>query len=125
MVFPGRSLRAAYPHLERVRTAIEETVFTVRRADRRQRTKEDRIQGTQKDRRATRRVQAERDVRVTVSIGVAEPSRAWATPEEVVTAADQALYRAKAGGRNRVEAALLRRPKAEPEPLATAAAGTR
>lgn len=124
VVFPGRSLRAAYPHLEQVRAAVEETVFTVRRADRRQRTKEDRIQGTQKDRRATRRMQAERDVRVTVSIGVAEPSRAWATPEGVLTAADQALYRAKAGGRNRVEPALPRRPKAESEPLA-AAAGTR
>lgn len=38
-------------------------------------------------------------VRVTVSIGVASAR----TPDEVVADADAALYRAKAGGRNRIE----------------------
>ncbi|MBI5624695.1 MAG: GGDEF domain-containing protein [Elusimicrobia bacterium] len=41
-------------------------------------------------------------VRVTVSIGVAHFPRDAATPEELVSQADQALYRAKSLGRNRV-----------------------
>jgi len=42
---------------------------------------------------------------VTVSIGVAEPSTRYRQPERVIQAADQALYRAKHKGRNRVELA--------------------
>jgi PleD family two-component response regulator len=42
---------------------------------------------------------------VTVSIGVAEPSTRYRQPEQVIQAADQALYRAKQKGRNRVELA--------------------
>jgi diguanylate cyclase (GGDEF)-like protein len=42
---------------------------------------------------------------VSVSIGVAEPSTRYRQPEQVIQAADQALYRAKNKGRNRVELA--------------------
>jgi diguanylate cyclase len=42
---------------------------------------------------------------VTVSIGVAEPSTRYRQPEQVINAADQALYLAKSNGRNRVELA--------------------
>jgi diguanylate cyclase (GGDEF)-like protein len=42
---------------------------------------------------------------VTVSIGVAEPSTRNRQPEQVIQSADQALYRAKNKGRNRVELA--------------------
>jgi diguanylate cyclase (GGDEF)-like protein len=42
---------------------------------------------------------------VTVSIGVAEPSTRYRQPEQVIQSADQALYRAKHKGRNRVELA--------------------
>ena len=42
---------------------------------------------------------------MTVSIGVAEPSTRNRRPEHVIQAADQALYRAKNEGRNRVELA--------------------
>jgi len=41
---------------------------------------------------------------VTVSVGVAAPNSGSAAPEEVVKAADTALYRAKESGRNRVVA---------------------
>ena len=44
-------------------------------------------------------------ISVTVSIGVAEPSTRYRQPEQVIQAADQALYRAKNKGRNRVELA--------------------
>ncbi|MDA2914670.1 diguanylate cyclase, partial [Acidobacteriia bacterium AH_259_A11_L15] len=42
-------------------------------------------------------------VSVTVSMGVAEPDARHTTPQEVIQAADQALYRAKKAGRNRVK----------------------
>jgi diguanylate cyclase (GGDEF)-like protein len=42
-------------------------------------------------------------ISVTVSIGAAEPSGRYRSVEQVLQAADQALYRAKQSGRNRVE----------------------
>jgi len=39
---------------------------------------------------------------VTVSIGVAGPDAGFGTPDKVIRAADEALYRAKKTGRNRV-----------------------
>jgi len=41
-------------------------------------------------------------IRLTVSIGAAGPSEHFQTPQEVLDAADQALYKAKENGRNRV-----------------------
>ena len=45
---------------------------------------------------------AKKTLSVTVSIGVAEPGEALRTPPQVLKAADDALYRAKQAGRNRV-----------------------
>jgi diguanylate cyclase (GGDEF)-like protein len=42
----------------------------------------------------------EKMLSVTVSIGVAGPKEG-ATPQHIIKAADEALYRAKQGGRNR------------------------
>ena len=44
--------------------------------------------------------------RVTISIGVAAFPACGDNPQAVIRAADEALYRAKAGGRNRIERAL-------------------
>ncbi|UCE87608.1 MAG: diguanylate cyclase [Deltaproteobacteria bacterium] len=44
-------------------------------------------------------------MRVTISIGVAAYERGHSSPEDLVASADAALYRAKKGGRNRVEIA--------------------
>ncbi|MGA9811128.1 MAG: GGDEF domain-containing protein [Terriglobales bacterium] len=49
------------------------------------------------------------EVSVTVSIGVAEPKARIRAVEDVIQAADQALYRAKQAGRNRVEFAPVAR----------------
>jgi len=45
----------------------------------------------------------DRETRVTVSIGVATFCASFETPEDLITAADNALYTAKDRGRNRVE----------------------
>ena len=46
---------------------------------------------------------------MTVSIGVSESSTRNRQPEQVIQAADQAVYRAKHKGRNRVEIASTER----------------
>jgi diguanylate cyclase (GGDEF)-like protein len=46
------------------------------------------------------------ELSVTVSIGLAEPSARMQEVEQVILAADKALYRAKQSGRNRVETAM-------------------
>jgi diguanylate cyclase (GGDEF)-like protein len=50
------------------------------------------------------------EISVTVSIGAAEPSGRHRSVEQVLQAADQALYRAKQSGRNRVELSSPPRP---------------
>jgi two-component system cell cycle response regulator len=45
------------------------------------------------------------EVAVTISAGVAEYCSEFESPDDLVSAADRALYQAKAGGRNRVEIA--------------------
>lgn len=45
------------------------------------------------------------DVRITVSLGVAQRTDAFASPDDLLHAADEALYAAKQNGRNRVERA--------------------
>lgn len=63
--------------------------------------------------RSTRFASAEaanRELSVTVSIGVAEPDAKARGPEQVIQAADKALYRAKQSGRNRVEFGPAPRP---------------
>jgi len=46
-----------------------------------------------------------KSVTITISIGVAENSKKLSTPELVLEAADEALYRAKESGRNCVRLA--------------------
>ena len=93
VVFPDLSVDDSLAALEAVRREIADAPFTVRGADRPKR----------KPKRPKASRGPRRDLTVTVSIGVAEPSSKHPVPEEVIRAADQALYRAKEGGRNRVE----------------------
>jgi hypothetical protein len=52
--------------------------------------------------RLRRNKPAHKTISVTVSIGVAEPGGAAGTPSQVLKVADEALYRAKQAGRNRL-----------------------
>jgi diguanylate cyclase (GGDEF)-like protein len=94
VVFPERSLADARPHLEQLRAAIERYEMAVRGPDR----PKDEEAGSK--RRAAGH--AEKTLSVTVSIGAAQPGRKARSPQQVIKAADQALYRAKKAGRNRV-----------------------
>jgi len=87
IVFPGKAVEEALPHLEAVREAVAESTFTIRRRIRRRGAKA-----------ARRRPEAS----ITVSIGVAAKDHRHANPDQVIRAADQALYSAKEAGRNRV-----------------------
>jgi diguanylate cyclase (GGDEF)-like protein len=94
VLFPGSTIAAAERSLEAIRGSIETYRMAVRGADRPKLAEE----GAR--RRGDKSV--EKVLSVTVSIGVAEPTDQHATPRAVLKAADEALYRAKKGGRNRV-----------------------
>lgn len=92
IIFPGRRLDDAAPHLEDLRKAIARRPFTLRGKDR--------------PKKKPKQVKPGRGpltrVYITVSIGAAEKNSRLLTSGEVMTAADEALYRAKSQGRNQV-----------------------
>jgi diguanylate cyclase (GGDEF)-like protein len=94
VVFPGRDADEVAPDLEAIRGAIERYRMTVRGGDRPKKAEE----GAKRRGAGT----GDKQLSVTVSIGVAAPSGKARTPLQVVKAADEALYRAKKGGRNRL-----------------------
>jgi diguanylate cyclase (GGDEF)-like protein len=91
IIFPGMNGTAAISHVEKLRKSVERTRFVVRGSG-----------------RSGKRLEKSRGVRgfrkrvkVTISIGVAEKNGKYTSPEQVLMAADKALYRAKNAGRNR------------------------
>jgi diguanylate cyclase (GGDEF)-like protein len=123
IVFRNTSAKEAFEHLDALRQSIERFTFHVRGSDRRAEKvaeisaeKIEDLRAGRSDRRKTIRKKPAATpspssdrlsdhLSVTVSIGVAEPSTRYRQPEQVIQAADQALYRAKHKGRNRVELA--------------------
>jgi len=90
VLFPGQSIQDAIPHLEILRRAVEASSFTLRDPDRpAKKPKKPSSNGAPSQ-------------TVTVSIGVAEGKDRSTDPQEVIKAADEALYRAKNAGRNMV-----------------------
>jgi diguanylate cyclase (GGDEF)-like protein len=94
VLFPGKSMRDALPYLEALRKNIADYEMAMRSGDRAAEGKAVKKNG------GARR--AGKTVSVTISIGIAERNERLLTPEDVLQAADKALYRAKRGGRNRV-----------------------
>jgi diguanylate cyclase (GGDEF)-like protein len=92
ILFPGKDLKAAQPHLEKLREAVAEAGFKVRSAGRAGKNSDNRQKGGD----------SAKKVSLTISIGMAQRDTTRKTPQAVIKAADQALYRAKEGGRNRV-----------------------
>jgi diguanylate cyclase (GGDEF)-like protein len=91
LVFPGKGQDECLPHLEELREIVETSRFTMRRRFR------PRVKPKNDKERKSRQA-----ITITVSIGVAERNHRNASPDQVVQAADKALYRAKEAGRNRV-----------------------
>ena len=94
VLFADRTLEQSLPYLERLRREIEHYDMAVRGGDR----PRDGEAGTRL--RETRF--RENTLSVTVSIGAAERDDTLIKPALVIRAADEALYRAKRAGRNRV-----------------------
>ena len=100
VLFPNREVDACLEALENLRASIERMTFTVRAPDR----------PRKKPKEPKRRVKSE-TISVTVSMGVAGRTATSKSPDDVVTAADDALYRAKRAGRNRIMVATGRAQK--------------
>ncbi|HUF19253.1 MAG TPA: GGDEF domain-containing protein [Burkholderiales bacterium] len=94
IVFPGRRLDDVLPALEKLCNAIAAHRFLIRQSRRQRKSQPAPPESPSTEPRKWDHV--------TVSIGVAESDEHLPTPEDVLKAADRALYRAKSGGRNRV-----------------------
>jgi diguanylate cyclase (GGDEF)-like protein len=94
VIFPGKAADEALPHLEALREDIANYQLALRDRDR-----VEQANPAVKQRGAG---SSGRSVAVTISIGVAETDEHLTSPEEVIHAADKALYRAKNRGRNQV-----------------------
>jgi diguanylate cyclase (GGDEF)-like protein len=107
IIFAGVGVKEAARHLESLRDSIEHSTFRLRTLHDRRSTP----RGPDRRRSATTKKQirtrpAEEvgsEVTVTVSMGVAEAATRNEEASQVIRKADQALYRAKANGRNRIE----------------------
>lgn len=91
ILFPGKTLSEVLPRLEELREKVQNRGFTLRGKDRPKRKP--------KQSRPTTKTTT-KQLHITISIGVAEKNSRHRSPEEVIKAADTALYRAKKSGRN-------------------------
>lgn len=92
IVFPGKNIGSATLYLEALRNNIASKPFIVRN---KQRPKDKPSQNIKSDNT--------KKLNVTVSIGVAEKQAKHSSTQDIMKSADDALYKAKGKGRNRVE----------------------
>ena len=93
IVFPGRDSSTATVYLDALRSKIASKPFIVRNKKR------------PKEKTATKQTTSDNTQKliVTVSIGVAENQAKYNSTQDIMKSADNALYKAKKKGRNRVE----------------------
>ena len=94
VLFPGAKLDEVLPHLEAIRGSIESYRMAMRASDR--------PRNAERGEKRRGAGAADEHLSVTVSIGACAPGKRARTAAQVIKAADEALYRAKQGGRNRV-----------------------
>ena len=92
IVFFGKDLESCLDHIEGVRSLIADQPFSIRKLAR----------PLKKPKKPAQKKRKQNTVSVTVSIGVAEKTSTYNQPEVVMKRSDQALYRAKETGRNKV-----------------------
>jgi diguanylate cyclase (GGDEF)-like protein len=92
ILFANKRVEQVQPHIEKLRGTIAGRVFTIRGAFR-PRKRPDAPKAGKKPRRT---------LKITVSIGAADSTDPKESVDDVVKAADVALYQAKQAGRNRV-----------------------
>ena len=91
VIFAGKTIDEVAAHAENLRTAIASTVFTLRHKQRpKQKPDHPKKQKTTKE------------LKITVSIGIAEKTDLIPTAQDVIKVADQKLYKAKKNGRNQI-----------------------
>ena len=95
ILFPGKDIKHCKPYLEDVRNAIENYRLSLRDDKHRASTSEE-----VSERRGRRSKSRNKYVSVTISIGMAERNGKFGSVDEVLKAADSALYKAKRAGRN-------------------------
>ncbi|HLJ26071.1 MAG TPA: GGDEF domain-containing protein [Candidatus Angelobacter sp.] len=99
VVFPGIPAEEAFTYLDRMRRLIEQSRFVVRAPDRR----------GPKGKKKSRHDKTETNV--TVSVGIAASHGNQVAVDQILRSADQALYKAKAKGRNCTVVARPPKPK--------------
>jgi diguanylate cyclase (GGDEF)-like protein len=92
VIFPNKTTTEAVPYLEAMRKAVAVSRFAVRGSGR----------PRKKPPTPVPSAAPRKEVSVTISIGVADRDDRGTEPQQVLKAADKALYRAKNAGRNRV-----------------------
>jgi len=116
ILFSGKTTADVLDSLEKLRADIEAGKLRLRGPDRRQEVRgpdrrNQRARGQGQAIRQLAKMPAADEISVTASIGVATSRGEKPSAEEVIQAADKALYRAKAGGRNRIETASAPRKR--------------
>jgi len=92
IVYPGFKVNDVYWRLEQMREGLASRRFHIRMNETQRLKKSDKDRG--------KNVKDGKKVRVTISIGIAQRTEKFRKPEEVIEAADKALYSAKKKGRN-------------------------
>ena len=100
IVFPGKTPQQVQQHLEVLRAEIENYKMVVRQHQRSKQSRAANKAGLKARSRRASKNPTNKSLSVTISIGYATRKDDLKFPEEVIKAADQALYRAKKKGRN-------------------------